>query len=264
MFFQNHFKSVAECLDSKFKGSEYREQNIADKGELGEIFVQEFLNDALSSNLEIFRGGKAIDIHENKSKQLDVVVCGSNSITIFQDKGLYPIETIHGVISVTATLNKRKLNQCIEEFESLPKKDPQLNFTGLSKEDNLDVWKKHHPFKCVFAFNGKMDNSWEELLNKKVYDTPESKYFLPEIIVINREGMLVKIGDDGGKFVKGGEGIHKHFHYTDFREALPDGYWIPFEGILHGLYLRSKWQYHATPDYTEYFNQDMESFMENG
>jgi hypothetical protein len=60
MFFKNYFDSLADALQAKFTGHSRDGQNAADKGELSEIFIKEFLTDALSDQYKIFRGGNII------------------------------------------------------------------------------------------------------------------------------------------------------------------------------------------------------------
>ncbi len=54
MFFNNYFNSVAEIIQAKFNGSSYNDQNPADKGELCEIFIKEFLIDSIGDNFISF------------------------------------------------------------------------------------------------------------------------------------------------------------------------------------------------------------------
>src|SRR5882757_3359743 len=115
MFFKNYFNSLADILDAKLKGYERDQMNPADKGELCEVFIKEFLQDTLGDNFRIFRGGKAVNSGGMESKQLDIVVCSKRMITIFLDKGVYPIETVKGVFSITSTLDLAKLDKCMEE-----------------------------------------------------------------------------------------------------------------------------------------------------
>jgi hypothetical protein len=63
-----------ENLDAEFRGMERRGQNPSDKGELCKIFFKDFLDDIFGDQFKIFRGGKVINIDENESKQIDIVL----------------------------------------------------------------------------------------------------------------------------------------------------------------------------------------------
>src|ERR1051326_7822146 len=130
MFFKDYFLSLADVLDARFIGHQRAGQNPADIGELCEWFIKEFLDEALSSNLKIIRGGKIVNIQGKESNQLDVLACAKNTISIFSHKGIYPVETVGGVFSVTSTLSFPKLEKCIKEFASIPKDQPKLIFPG--------------------------------------------------------------------------------------------------------------------------------------
>jgi len=58
MLFKNYFNSIADILEARLKGYEIKNMNPADKGELCELLIKDFLLDALSDNFKVFRGGK--------------------------------------------------------------------------------------------------------------------------------------------------------------------------------------------------------------
>ena len=122
MFFKDYFISIANIIDSKFRGYEKITRNPADKGELCEIFMKEFLLDALEDSFKIFRGETIVNSLEIESKQIDIILTGKKSIKLFGDKGIFPTETVQGCFSITATLTKDKLIDCCNEFKSIPKK----------------------------------------------------------------------------------------------------------------------------------------------
>lgn len=257
MFFKKFFLSAADCLDLKFRGYETKSQNPADRGELAEIFIKEFLEETISGNLKIFRGGKVFDVSGKYSGQIDILACSNNTLTIFKDKGIYPIESVCGVFSVTSNLDRKKFEESLDNIKTLPLDNPTINvFPGFDANSVVSKWKKMFPFKCVWAFSGKISYEWELYLNSLVKDKPELKNTLPDLIVVNKVGMIVKI-KPGDKF-HDGRVITKDFHYTDFTKAAKGEYWSPFVHILNKLYLYSNWQYFIQPNYTAYFNADIE------
>ena len=78
MFFKEYFKSIADVIDAKYKGHITLNQNNADKGELCEIFIRDFLVETLGDSFKIARGGKIIDFTGNYSRQLDIVLTAKN------------------------------------------------------------------------------------------------------------------------------------------------------------------------------------------
>jgi hypothetical protein len=77
---------------------------------LCEIFVKEFLTNALEDNYRTVRGGQIVNSNDDHSKQIDIILCSKRTSKIFSDKGIYPTETVKGVFSITSTLDLPKLN----------------------------------------------------------------------------------------------------------------------------------------------------------
>lgn len=256
MFFKEYFISIVDCLNSKFEGIQRKGQNPVDKGELCEIFIKNFLCDFLSDQLKIFRGGKIINIDNLESKQIDIIITPKNTIKIFEDKGIYPIETVFGVFSITSTLDHPKFLDSIKEIKSIPKKNPQFWFHPLFQKDPtklLAEWERLFPYKCIFGFTGDINQNWENYLNNLVKDNSNIKNFLPDIVIVNKKGMLQKIYPNN-KFSDGTQ-INKDFHYTDF--SLYTNYGCIIIHIIKMLYNLSNWQYTITPYYEMYFNKDL-------
>jgi hypothetical protein len=252
-----------DCLDDQFRGIERKGQNTSDKGELCEIFIKSLLYDVFNDQFKIFRGGKIVNIDNKESKQIDIVLSAKNTIRIFGDKGIYPIESVFGVFSITSTLDHPKLfgkNGIIEEFISIPKENPQIYYInpGLLKysEDNIkeinENWFKLFPFKCAFGFTGDINIKWEEELNKMVAADSNLKNFLPDLIVVNKKGMIRKIHDKPIKTILGLI-IDKDFLFTSFEQV---DYGVALVTIINDLYNLSKWQYEIVPSYSAYFNKD--------
>jgi len=195
MFFKEYFNSLADCLDAKFQGMKRKEQNPSDEGELCEIFIKDVLIDLFVDNFKIYRGGKVVNINNLESKQLDILLLAKNSIKLFGDKGIYPVESVFGVFSVTATLSHKKLfEDCIKGFKSIPKDDPQFEFQHFIEIPDLEQkmitgWQNLFPFKCIFGFTGNINEKWEEELNELVKKDPSVKVFLPDLIIVNKKGV---------------------------------------------------------------------------
>lgn len=256
MFVKNYLTSVADTLQSKFEGMQYPGQNPADRGELAELFVKNFLSNHVGDQFKIFRGGKIIGLgHEIiYSKQIDIVLTAKNSLKIFDDKGLYPVETVYGAFSIASTLDKPKLSDCIEEFKSIPKSTPKLDCGIFDKNKVLKDWKDLLPYRCVFGFTGNMNYSWEEDLNRLADSDPSALSYLPDLIVVNKRGIITRLRE-GGQYADGMPIPNKRFHFTDFN--LNPNYYACFSDILNRLFILSTWQYQITPRYADYFNKEL-------
>lgn len=263
MFFKEYFISIADCLDAQFRGIQRAKQNTSDKGELCEIFIKNLLNDLFSDQFKIFRGGKIVNIDNRESKQMDIVLTAKNSIKIFGDKGIYPVESVFGIFSITSTLNHPKLfdgkNGVIEEFKSIPKNNPQFIYNNIidglpgHEEKMLNYWHNKIPFKCVFGFEGDINESWEKELNQIVASDKDDKQRLPDLILVNKKGMILKL--NGPTKTNKGDIIDKDFHFTRFVNYT--NYGAPLIQIATTLFALSDWQNTLITKYSEYFKKDV-------
>ena len=257
MFFRDYFNSIVDCLDAKFKGMQRKGQNPVDRGELCEMFLKDFLCDLFSNQFEIFRGGKIVNIDNLESKQIDILLTSKNTIKIFRDKGIYPIESVYGVFTVTATLDHSKLHDCIEELKSIPKQNPKFTIHPLlNSKQVLKKWTQRFPYKCIFGFTGDINQGWCNELNQIVKQNPTTKEYLPDSIVVNKKGVINKIYDnDKPRELIGGGTAEDDFFYTDFDQFKY--YRGAIQLIANDLFVLSSWQQYVFPSYHEYFNKDL-------
>ncbi|HOO53938.1 MAG TPA: hypothetical protein PLM24_01030 [Methanothrix sp.] len=248
----------------KLQGIRRDGQNSTDKGELCEMFIKEVLYDLFSDNFKIYRGGKIVNINNSESDQLDVLLLSKNSIKLFGDKGIYPVESAYGVFSVTATLDHPKLFEgCIKEFKSIPKQNPMIQFLNFIEIPDLEqkmlrYWYERFPFKCVFGFKGDINANWETELNLLAKENPDAKSYLPDIIIVNKKGMIRKLyGKEKALKADGTELTisDKDFHYTDFKKY--NNYGAAINILAKELYDLSHWQYNFAVQYQSYFKKDL-------
>jgi hypothetical protein len=254
MFFSGYFNSVATIVDARLKGYERDRMNPADKGELCEVFMKEFLEDSLGDNFRIFRGGKIINVAGVESKQLDIVLCSKRTIKIFSDKGIYPTETVKGVFSITATLDKLKLTKCMEELASIPKTGyhfiGQQIFPEKFRIQTQRVFEDLTPVTCIFAYRGDIDQTWASFIQQWVLETKPHHSLTPDLVIVNNKGMIIK------QVTKTGENRASFsWHFIDFSITNHPG--EAFSRIVHDLYNLSNEELYLQPDYTKYFNRDL-------
>lgn len=266
MFFRDYFNSISDCLDSKHKGFSRKNQNPADKGELCELFIKEFLEDIFSELYKIYRGGKIINCDNIESNQMDIVLANKNSLKIFGDKGIYPIETVYGVFSITSTLTHKKMESSVNELLSIPKyvMDLQLfNNSELFEMEAKEIFKKLIPYKCIFAFSGDIKYDWKESLNnyikENIINDANLIYDMPNTIIVNKKGMLLKVLSESG--------IHSNqieFDGYEYYNLTDNPYYGSFISILcNELFTLSSWQQCISPVYYRYFDKDLEEFYKH-
>jgi len=255
-FFKNVYIATAECLDSKAKG--IITDNSGDIGELCEIFIKEFLIDSFTGIARIFRGGEVIDTTGNSSKQVDIVVSPINTLKISADKGIYPIESVYGVFSITRTLDHQKLfsadsarGGCIENLKSVGILKPQFHFIFEGSPITLpdfEFHKNYHPYKCVFGYFGDINSKWADELNEILKKDISQRGLLPDLIIVNKKGYI-------SKKHKNNKEKEVYFEYVDLSSIGHSG--SPLIILVHSLLLFLDWQNALRPKYELYFNEDL-------
>lgn len=258
MIFRDYLNAVADVMHAKFEGNRWQGQNPADIGEVCETLIKEFLSQFLSSQFAIFRGGHIVSIAGGKSKQMDVVLCSRNYPSIFAEKGIYPVESVLGAFSVTSNLGREKLRETVSCLASIPNEDPRFFYIAPwsgAVEPNLQVieaWKRRVPYRCVFAINGVLDDESVRGLNKQVDSGQFPQERLPNLIVVNRQGMIVR---NHFELRVNGSPVNGHFYYSDLRGQQTG--WQPLGHIINELtQIYALWGSSALPKYNEYFDRD--------
>lgn len=252
MFFKNYLNGASEMLDVKFKSHQRQGINSADKGELCETFTKEFLNNYLDNHYKIFRGGNVVNTLGEQSPQLDVVLTNGNTLKIFEDKGIYPIETLVGVFSITSNLTLAKLKEDIQQLAKIPKRGYCFHMEKYFGEKFRDathkVWEHTMPFSCVFGFEGDIKDLWINDLNNHLASAT-NKSLCPTIVMVNKKGMFEKF------IKKQPNGEVEHFYeFVPLNSSDRQGY--AFSKILYDLYNLSAEQTYRRPDYGIYFKAD--------
>jgi hypothetical protein len=252
MFFKNLLNGVAETLDIKYKSSLRDGINSSDIGELCEVFIKEFLSNCLDDQYKVFRGGNIVNTTGDRSPQLDIVLTNKNALKIFGDKGIYPLETVVGVFSITSNLTLAKLKKCITELSKIPKFHYYFHMEKFYGEqfkfETEKVWEHTIPFSCVFGFKGSIKESWINEINAEVSKVKD-KSLWPSLIVVNKKAMFEKCLADRGKGV-----LEYWYEYVPVSDKEKHGYYL--SKILFHLDSLCSEQYFRKPNYGKYFEKD--------
>jgi hypothetical protein len=226
--------------------------NSADKGELCEIFIKNFLRNYLDDHYKIFRGGNVINLKGEKSPQLDIIITNRACLKIFEDKGIYPIETLIGVLSITSTLTHSKLKTDLQVLASIPKRSYCFKMEKYFGEkffhETHKVWEMVVPFSCIFGFEGDLKSNWHSDLTYHLNKTAD-KSLCPTLVIVNKVGMFEKINE-----MKPDGTFHHYYRFISLKSSDSQGMGLGV--ILNDLYNLSREQYYRHPDYDKYFQQD--------
>lgn len=257
MHFKEYCDSIADKLEAQLKGYSHTDLNPADKGELCELFVKEFVEDGLGDAYRIYRGGKVISAGGGISRQLDVIACSRQAIKFFSNKGKYPTEIVKGVFSVTATLDLAKLDDCLAEFASIPKEGyhfhmPKDIYPEKFKTATQQIFENITPVCIVFAYKGSIGQQWIDHLVEWIAKNNPNPALTPSFIIVNKKGMIFR------QVTKTGENRLKYtFQYVDFAATGHPG--EGFTRVLFDLFNLAKEDQYMTVDYSYYFNADQDA-----
>lgn len=259
-FYRNYFISISDILESKLKAHERDNFNPQDKGELCEVFMKDFLFDAMGDLFKIHRGGNIINSTGEISKQIDIILCRKRSLKLFADKGIYPIESVMGAISITSTLTLDKFINDAKGLLSIPKKNYRFNIhKHLPETFRLQthlIYQMALPFTCIFAYRGEINENWIAILEANFKNATSVEWsLLPSIIAVNKKGLILRTyrkGPDEQTVIK--------YQYMDISHQ--DLHGETFGRIVNELFNLSHEEYNMFFDYTDYFNASYD-FLDN-
>ena len=116
-----YFKEKSKALFCLFNVS--KEQNVSNNlGKNRENFVKNFLSVVLPPRLKNIYDGEIIDKNNNKTGQLDLVICRDDAPCLdFGGSNTYLVEGVFAVIEIKSFLDKEKLLEAKKSFEKVSK-----------------------------------------------------------------------------------------------------------------------------------------------
>jgi len=254
MLFDSQFQTIADVLDTTFRNLP-KKQNNADRGELCELFVTEFLDQFLGNSVCVYRGGQIIDCHGNRSGQIDIVVTGPDSIRFFGNKGLYPIETVIGAICITSQLDFGKLKEDVEVLRSIPTdiRSFAIRPTGLKSMDDYtrSQINKSLPYRAIFGFDGTINQEWSKHFRKLVEDGVRQDQ-LPWTVAVNKKAFVQQY-QPSEKTAPQPDTPFMPFRYFELRK-FPKKH-FPLSLMIHRLFYLKFLIAQTIPNYPLYFRQ---------
>jgi hypothetical protein len=212
------------------------------------------LEQTLGDLYRIQFGGKVVNIDNDESKQIDIILASKRTPKLFADKGIYPIESVFGAFSITSTMDHAKLLSDLQVFASIPRRNLQFwTPSYLSGPDLTAQWLEIFPSQTVFAFQGEIKSEWADEMHDIVEADPAKLVQMPEAVVVNKVGMIQKV-PTGIRSTSLGRPITKRFHYVDFT-AEGDFFYGLMPTIGH-LYKLSTCENYVQCNFLAYFNRD--------
>lgn len=170
--FIDRLKHYYSDLSAAMKGESDVARILANPSDLGgrrEMLYGDFLRNHLPNRCSVVYGGFLFGQEGDESNQLDIIVTSevSPSFQLSTDdgsKGFSCIDGTVGVVSIKSNLTKTKLFESLDEFASLPEKQPihdRMMVPGL-KVQHYDEF----PLKVIFALKGPSQKSFQKNLNE--------------------------------------------------------------------------------------------------
>jgi hypothetical protein len=185
-----------------------------------------------------------------------VLLTGQNTLALFEDKGVYPVETVFGAFAITSTLDLPKLKSSIKNLASIPNEAPRID-VPMQHPANIPVlakhWRDNYPLRCVFGFDGAIGTAWSTAMVEIEKSESIRHEDMPALVIVNNRGLIVRGGE--GTRLASGSTSNAPYHFIDFKQLHNGCFWVAF--LLNQLYDLSKLQHIVFPDYTAYFNPEI-------
>ena len=228
---REYFNNIADILDATSKSASIGGHR-PDSGANREVLLIDFLNKHIPDRLTAVSGGTIVNLHGQRSKQIDIVV----------KNDLYPQLNSHGktciltenvaaVLSVKSHLDKNALHEAIENVASIPESsDNTLSLTNSSivRTGLQDNFAKNWPLRAIFSYDGiDPDTIYKHTLDYYKTNSARIGQF-PSMIVVNRK-LCIRFLPDGGELM---DGTKLPPNYLNPLSLKPETQGYPLAGLI--------------------------------
>ena len=119
--FVNNIGNLAQRLQNEFENTSSELHHPGVKGSIREDILKEVLRDIIPSRYE-FGSGIVVDALDSQSKQQDFILYDAFTSPSFlkrQTEVIIPVESVYATIEVKSTLDKRTLEQSVQNVRSV-------------------------------------------------------------------------------------------------------------------------------------------------
>ena len=150
-----HFTSVARELSHQASQAGLLHNSTGIGTEREEVY-KKFLERHVPRMCDVFLGGYVFDLQGNPSKQIDVIITGSN-VPRFRlpsgERHITPLEGTIAVAEIKSRLDKDTLQEALDNCASIPAMPDSKGIVSPILNIKRDDWD-NLPFKIVFAYDG--------------------------------------------------------------------------------------------------------------
>ena len=251
---KEYFNSLADVLEASSKSASFN-QHKPDSGTNREYALIQMLNNHLPNRLRAISGGTVINLQEESSKQIDVII-KSDLFPNFDQHGKSCVitESVAGVISVKSTLDKAGLEDSIENVASVPsfsQSTLSLTNTSLVRPELQEQFVAHWPFRAVFAYNSiDPESIYQHTLT--YYNSQKIRADkLPEMIIVNKK-ICIRFLLNGGLL---DDGTKLPPNYLKPMLLTEDTQGYPIAGIITMLNNYVAWLHYMKFNFDPYVNK---------
>ena len=251
---KEYFNSLADVLEANSKSASFN-QYRTDSSTNRENALIQVLNDHLPNRLRAINGGTVINLQEELSKQIDVIIKNDLFPNFNQhDKSCVIAESVAGVISVKSNLDKAGLEDSIENVASIPRFSQStlsLTNTSLIRPELQEQFITNWPFRAVFAYNSiDPEVIYQHALAYYEFHTTRLNTF-PDMIVVNKK-ICIRFLRDGGS-LKDGTKLPPNYLNPTLLTENTQGY--PIAGIITMLNNYVPWLHYMKFNFSPYIDR---------
>ena len=251
---KTYFNNLAHIIDATSIGASFNEHR-PDTGANREEILIEILNNHIPHCLTAINGGNIINIEGEKSKQIDVIIKNNLFPKFEQYKKTSVItESVVGVISVKSFLDKKALEESIENVASVPKfskitlslSNSSLQRTGLQEEFTAN-W----PYRAIFAYGGIDPDTLYRYALEYYNAHPTRLADFPDMIVINKHFCIRHLAN--GEKLSDGTLLPKKYLHPVKLTSETQGY--PIAGIITQINNYIPWMHYMKCNFSPYIDR---------